>query len=148
MKADLDLVRRLAARDHQLVTVATTRADGSAQASVVNAAVVGHPVDGRPVVAFVTYGPAKLANLRARPRATLVFRAGWEWATLEGRTELVGPDDPAPAGFDPARLPQLLRDVFVAAGGTHDDWRAYDRAVAEERRVVVLVEPERVYSNR
>ena len=77
MKADLDLVRRLAARDHQLATVATTRADGSAQASLVNAAVLGHPVDGRPVVAFVTYGATKLANLRARPRATLVVLAGW-----------------------------------------------------------------------
>jgi hypothetical protein len=41
----------------------------------------------------------------------------------------------------------LLRKVFTAAGGTHDDWDAYDRTMAEQRRTVVLVEPTRVYSN-
>jgi hypothetical protein len=39
----------------------------------------------------------------------------------------------------------LLRDIFTAAGGTHDDWDTYDRVMATERRVAVLVEPERVY---
>jgi hypothetical protein len=38
--------------------------------------------------------------------------------------------------------------VFVAAGGTHDDWATYDRVMAEERRAAVLVSPVRVYSNR
>jgi len=73
------------------------------------------------VIAFVTYGKAKLANLRARPRATLVFRAGWQWASAEGSCEIIGPDDPL-SGFDPAALPELLRGVFRAAGGSHDDW--------------------------
>jgi hypothetical protein len=41
----------------------------------------------------------------------------------------------------------LLREVFSAAGGTHDDWDEYDRAMREERRTVVLVTPTRVYSN-
>ena len=60
--------------------------------------------------------------------------------------EIAGPDDPLP-GFDPAGLPGLLREVFTAAGGTHDDWPTYDRVMAEERRAAVLVSPERVYSN-
>ena len=34
-----------------------------------------------------------------------------------------------------------------AAGGTHDDWDAYDRAMAEERRTAVLVSVSRIYSN-
>lgn len=147
MSADLDMVRAIAANDHFLAVVATTRRDGTVQASVVSAGVLDHPVSGTPAVGFVTYGPTKLANLRARPRASVVWRAGWQWVTVEGPAELAGPDDELP-GFDPARVPQLLRDVFRAAGGTHDDWDTYDRVMREERRTTVLVAPERVYSNR
>lgn len=143
----LGRVRDLAAREHGLVVVSTLRADGSAPASVVNAGVLDHPVTGDPVVAFVARGGArKPANLRARPRATVVFRVGWEWVAIEGTTELAGPGDVLP-GLDPDVLPQLLRDVFAAAGGTHDDWDEYDRVMAAERRTAVLVQPERVYSN-
>jgi len=41
----------------------------------------------------------------------------------------------------------LLREIFIAAGGTHDDWDTYDRVMREERRTAVLVTPSRVYSN-
>jgi hypothetical protein len=41
----------------------------------------------------------------------------------------------------------LLRDVFTAAGGTHDDWDEYDRTMEEQRRTVVLIAATRVYSN-
>jgi PPOX class probable F420-dependent enzyme len=140
-------VRDLAAREHGLAVVATLRADGSAPASVVNAGVFDHPVSGVPVVAFVARGSTrKLANLRVRPRATVVFRVGWEWAAVEGAAELLGPDD-ALLGFDPGAIPQLLRDVFTAAGGTHDDWDEYDRVMAAEHRTAVFVHPERVYAN-
>lgn len=143
----LDRVRELAAREHGLAVVTTPRIDGTAPASVVNAGVLDHPVTGDPVVAFVARGGArKLANLRARPYATVVFRVGWEWVATEGTTELVGPDD-ALSGLDPDALPQLLRDVFTAAGGTHDDWDEYDRVMAAECRTAVLVRPTRVYSN-
>ncbi len=143
---NLDDVARIGTADHHLAVVATTRADDTVQASVVNAGTVAHPVTQRPVVAFVTYGQAKLSNLRARPRATVVFRSGWEWVAVEGACEIVGPDDVL-AGFDPTDLPGLLRAIFVAAGGTHDDWAAFDRAMTQERRAAVLVAPERIYSN-
>ena len=74
------------------------------------------------------------------------FRRGWQWATVEGEAELAGPDDPQ-AWLDGEGLRLLLRAVFVAAGGTHDDWDEYDRVMAEQRRTVVLVNPTRVYSN-
>jgi PPOX class probable F420-dependent enzyme len=145
--ASLERVAAFVAREHGLAVVSTTRADGSMPASVVNAGVLDHPVTGSPVVALVARGGArKLANLRARPRATVVFRVGWEWVTIEGPTELVGPDD-ALTGVDADELPGLLRDIFTAAGGTHDDWDEYDRVMAAERRTAVLVHPERVYSN-
>jgi hypothetical protein len=51
---------------------------------------------------------------------------------------LAGPDDELP-GLASEQVPQLLRDVFTAAGGTHDDWDEYDRTMAAERRTAVLV---------
>jgi hypothetical protein len=114
---------------------------------VVNAGVLDHPVTGRPVVGLVAMGSSrKLANLRARPAITVVVRAGWEWAAAEGEAELAGPADPLPGLADGA-LPGLLRDVFKAAGGTHDDWAEYDRVMAREGRTAVLVEPRRLYAN-
>lgn len=143
---DLNDVETIAAGDSYLAVIATTRADGTVQASVVNAGIVDHPVSKQPVVAFVTYGRVKLANLRARPRLTAVFRSGWQWASVEGTAQIIGLDDPLD-GFALSGLPRLIRDIFAAAGGTHDDWAEFDRAMAEERRAAVLVRPERVYSN-
>jgi PPOX class probable F420-dependent enzyme len=136
----------LAREEHGLVVVSTLRADGTIQSSLVNAGVLPHPVTGEIRLAFVTYGRVKLANLRARPQLTATFRNGWRWGTVEGRAQLAGPGDPQP-WLDPERLRLLLRDVFVAAGGEHDDWAEYDRVMAEQRRTVVLVEPTRVYGN-
>jgi len=142
----LDDVVELARPEHFLMTVATLRADGTIQASLVNAGVMNHPLDGPPVLAFVTSGRAKLGNMRDRPQITLTVRSGWQWATVEGRAEIIGPDDPHP-GVDAERLRLLLREVFTAAGGTHDDWDAYDAEMVEQGRSAVLVTPTRVYSN-
>lgn len=137
----------LVGRDHGLCVVSTLRAAGTIQSSLVNAGVLTDPVAGAQVIGFTTRGgSAKLVNLRARPRATIVVRAGWDWAAVEGPVELAGPADPLP-GVDAESLRVLLRDVFTAAGGTHDDWPTYDRVMAEERRAVVMIAPERVYSN-
>jgi len=46
---------------------------------------------------------------------------------------------------DQPDVPRLLRDVFTAAGGTHDNWPEYDRIMAEERRTAVFVKIERQY---
>jgi len=137
----------IGSRDKFLAVISTARADGTIQSSLVNAGVLTDPDNGEQVVGFVTYGPAKLANLRARPQLTVTFRAGWEWAAIEGRARIIGPDDPAP-GVDAERLRLLRREVFAAAGGTHENWAEYDRVMAAERRAVVLVAPTRIYSNR
>jgi PPOX class probable F420-dependent enzyme len=145
--ADLTDYARLVTRDQGLGVVSTLRADQTIQASVVNTGVLDHPVHGRPVVGFTTRGGTrKLVNLRARPRLAVTVRAGWEWVTVEGTAELIGPDDPA-EGVDAEGLRLLLRAVFSAAGGTHDDWPTYDRVMAEERRAAVLISPARVYPN-
>jgi PPOX class probable F420-dependent enzyme len=145
--ASIEYVRDLSGRDHGLAVVVTQRADGSPQTSIANAGVLMHPVSGEAVVGIVVAGDTrKHANLRRRPRATVVFRAGWEWVAVDGPVDLAGPDDSL-EGLDAGRVPQVLRDVFSAAGGTHDDWDEYDRVMAAERRLAVLVRPERVYSN-
>ena len=68
------------------------------------------------------------------------------WAAVEGTTEIVGPDDPHP-DVDGETLRALLRDIFRAAGGTHDGWGSYDRVMVEERRAAVLLAPRRAYTN-
>jgi len=144
---DIGDFSRLAAREAGLVVVSTLRDDATIQSSLVNAGVLGHPVSDEPVVGFVSRGDShKLNYLRARPRVTIVARAGWEWVAVEGAVALIGPGDPQP-NFDAEQLRVLLRDIFTAAGGTHDDWDAYDKVMADERRTAVLVKPERAYSN-
>ena len=144
---DLADFAALVGRDNGLGVVSTLRPDATIQSSVVNVGVLPHPLTGAQVVAFVSRGAShRLGYLRARPRATVVLRAGWQWAAAEGAVELCGPDDPLP-GVDAERLRVLLRDIFTAAGGTHDDWDTYDAVMAAERRTAVLVTPDRVYSS-
>jgi PPOX class probable F420-dependent enzyme len=143
----LSRINELGAREHFLAVVVTVRPDGEPSTSVVNAGVTMHPTSGEPIVAFVSQGgTAKLANLRRNPTTSLVFRAGWEWVAVHGTAEIVGPDDPM-VGVDAEGLRILLRDVYHAAGGVHDNLAEYDRAMAEERRAAVLVRPSRFTTN-
>ena len=145
--AGLELVARYGARERWLAVLVTLRPNGEPSTSVVNAGVLPHPVTGEEVVAFVARGAtAKLANLRRHPRATLVFRSGWEWVAVTGPVELAGPDDDLP-GLGADALPDLLREVFHAAGGAHDDLDIYDRIMAAERRTAVLLRPQRFATN-
>ena len=47
----------------------------------------------------------------------------------------------------PSNLPSLLRAIFVAAGGQHDDWDEFDAVMVRERRFALLVDPQRVENN-
>lgn len=146
--ASVEDIQRLVALDHGLASLSTLRPNGTVQSTVVNAGLIDHPVTGGKVAAFVGR-PAtrKIVNLRRNPAATLLWRAGWAWATAEGSVELVGPDDPLD-GIAPDGLPGLLRRVYSAAGGgEHDDWAEYDRAMVAERRMAVLLTPTRIYVN-
>jgi len=152
----LGLIRAIGGADRWLAVLVTTRAGlGSTAArngmepsvSVVNAGVLAHPTTGESIVAFVARGrTAKLTNLRADPRATLVFRAGWEWVSVRGPAELAGPDDTG-LGLDSEALRLLLRDIYAAAGGNHDDLDTYDKAMAADHRTAVLIRPDRFTTN-
>ena len=134
--ADLDLVARVAGATQWLAVFSVARGDGSVHSSLVNAGLLDHPSSGERVVGVVVRGDArKLALARDAGHATVTFRDGWQWVSVEGEVDLAGSD------------PQLLRDVFVGAGGTHDDWDEYDRVMAAENRTAILLSPRRVVTN-
>jgi PPOX class probable F420-dependent enzyme len=143
--ADLADFEALVPADHGLVVMTVLGPDGRMRPSVVNAGVIDHPLTGDRVVAVVIHGSArKLVHLRAMPRASVVLRGGWRWAAVEGPAQIAGPDDPVD-GIGSERLRLLLREIFTAAGGTHEDFDEYDRVMAAERRAAVLITPERVF---
>jgi hypothetical protein len=144
--ADLALVKELAAADDFLAVIALSRPDGSVHASLVKAGIIDDPETGQPSIGVVIGGTArKLDYLRQNPRATVVFKETWRWVAVEGPVRLEGPDDPAPHPGRPVL--EVIRDVYQAAGGTHDDWDAFDRAMAEDRRCAVFIAVDRISSN-
>ena len=144
MTEQLGPFAEVAAQDNGLCVLSMSRSNGTVAASVVNAGVLPHPLTGDPAVGLVARGLRKLEHLRADPRATIVARAGWRWAAVEGTVDIFGPDDPH-LEIDAETLRIILRKVFVAAGGTHDDWDTYDRTLAEERSAAVMITPVRTY---
>jgi hypothetical protein len=85
----------------------------------------------------------KLAHLRANPRATVVFKQGYQWVAVPGRARLLGPDD----GADDVDVPSTLRSIYLAAGGAHEDWAAFDRTMADVRRCGVFIRADAITSN-
>jgi hypothetical protein len=143
--ADLELVNRLAAADHHLAVFTTARLDGTVHASVVNAGIIEDPIDGQQGVGAVVYGAStKLSLLRRSGTAGVVFKSGFEWVAVAGPVRLIGPDDGTEFGLD---VPAVVRSVFQAAGGTHDDWDEFDRIMAEERRCAVFVGAAKITTN-
>ena len=117
--------------------VTTIGRSGRPQATILRAG----PHEGK--MAFVVRGDTvKLRNLARDPHCTvLTVETSWRrYVTVEGSAAVHGPDN-----TDAEELRLLLRTVFTAAGGTHDNWDEYDRVMREERRAVVIVTPERVY---
>src|SRR4051812_33342718 len=141
---DVDRVRRVAEADPQAM-FATSRRDGTIQASLIRAGVFDHPVTGRPTVAALLRGyTVKLRHLRRIPRATVLFRSPNAWVTVEGHVSIIGPVDGG-EGYDPATFPALRRAVYTAAGGTPTaEW---EQLMDDEQRALVFVEFDRVYSN-
>ena len=119
--------------------VTTRRANGATQASIVvcgayqgNAAFVA--VHGRSV---------KVRNLRRDPNCSvLAVTDDWRsFATIEGQASLYDASN-----TDSEELRVLLREVYRVCGDKdHPDWEEYDQAMVDQRAVVVLVRPERVY---
>jgi hypothetical protein len=104
----------LAHGERGLVVVSTLRADGTIQSSLVNAGVLAHPATSETVLGFVTAGPVKLANLRARPQVTATFGDGWQWAAVEGPPS--SPDRTTPSHGWPRRPPVTASGHLLCGG--------------------------------
>jgi len=68
------------------------------------------------------------------------------WVAVTGPADIIGSGE-LPDGIDDDALRLLLRDVFRAAGGTHDDYDEYDRVMASEGRAAMFVTPDRILGN-
>lgn len=140
----IDDVKEKLALETGLAVISTTQADGRVLSSVANCGVVDHPITGAPSVALVSAaGAARLGHIRRGSEVTIAIRRGWTWVAITGPADIIGPNE-LPEGFDANDLRLLLRDIFQAAGGTHDDYDEYDRVLAAERRAAVLVTPSRI----
>ena len=66
---------------------------------------------------------------------------------MTGKAQLIGPDDRVDK-IDSEGLRLLLREIYIAAGGHHDDFEEYDREMVRSRRTAILVEPTRIIGNQ
>ena len=114
--------------------LAVTRADGKPQMSPVSGTV--NP-DGLVVVSSreTAY---KVRSLQARPYAAYCGFAdqffGKPWVQIEGPARIVT----LPDAMEP------LVDYYRSISGEHPDWDDYRAAMERDRRVLILITPERV----
>ena len=131
-----DQAREFMAEHHKAV-LSTFRRNGMSQLSVI---VVGPFEDG---AAFTTTADrAKLQNLQRDPRCSLLVSQDgwWGFMVLEGEAKIMSADN-----TEPERFKSALREVYRSIAGEHPDWPAYDQAMLDEKRSVVVVVPDHVY---
>ena len=145
--SDIEIFSNYLSEETGLVTVSTTQVDGKVLSSVVNCGMIEHPLTGATCVAFVSGSrAARLKHIDRGSQVTITARRGWAWSSVTGPADLIRPEQ-VPESIDKEQMRLLLREVFHAAGGVHDDLEEYDRAMVQEGRVVVCVTPERVLGN-
>ena len=145
---NLDLLHRFLADETGLATISTVQQDGRVLSSIANCEIIRHPLSGIECVALVSVGTAaRLRHVRRGSEVTIAVRRGWNWVAATGKAELIGPDDNVDS-VDAEALRLLLREIYQAAGGTHDDFDEYDAEMIRSRRAAVLVTPTRVIGNQ
>ncbi len=145
--SDIETFSNYLSEETGLATVSTTQVDGKVLSSVVNCGIIQHPLTGATCVAFVSgSNAARLKHIDRGSQVTISVRRGWAWSSVTGPADLIRPEN-LPDSIDTEKMRLLLREVFHAAGGVHDDLEEYDRAIAEEGRVVICVIPERILGN-
>ena len=132
---DAEDALQFVAENHRAVLV-TRRRDGGVQTSPIT---VGR--DGERVAISSRETAYKVRNLRRDPTATLCVltdRFYGSWMSIEGPVEIVS-------------LPEAMDGLIAyyrAISGEHPDWDDYRAAMERDRRVLVLVTPERVGPTR
>jgi PPOX class probable F420-dependent enzyme len=120
-------------REHHRAVMATRRADGAPQMSIIAANVDD---EGR-VVVSTREAAVKARNLRRDPRVSFCILPddGWSgpWIQVDGIATVLS----LPEAMEP------LVDYYRSTAGEHPDWDDYRAAMERERRVLVRVELER-----
>ncbi|AFM19751.1 PPOX class probable F420-dependent enzyme [Mycolicibacterium chubuense NBB4] len=123
----LDFIRP---RHHMVLT--TFRADGSLQSSPVTG---GVDDQGRIVVASYPQR-AKAANIRRRPRASVVVLSdefNGPYVQVDGDAEVIE----LPDAVEP------LVEYFRCVAGEHSDWDEYRQAMVDQGKCLIRVTPQR-----
>jgi PPOX class probable F420-dependent enzyme len=135
MQMDVSTALMSLRANHHAV-LATTRADGRPQMSPIVASV---NADG--VIAISSRETAvKVKNLRRDPYGSLcVVNDGFygEWVQIEGPATVLS----LPDAMEP------LVDYYRSLSGEHPDWADYRAAMERDRRVLILIRPERAGPN-
>lgn len=124
-------------RDHHRGVLATYRSDGRPQLSPVTASLddAGHVVVSSREPAY------KVRNLRRDPRASYCgFTDAFfgRWVQVEGTARIVS-------------LPEAMDGLvayYRSVSGEHPDWDDYRAAMERDRRVLIVITPERAGPNR
>jgi PPOX class probable F420-dependent enzyme len=120
-------------REHHRAVMATRRADGAPQMSIVAANV---DADGR-VIVSTRETAVKTKNLRrdARVSFCILPEDGWagQWIQVDGTATVLS----LPEAMEP------LVEYYRSTAGEHPDWDDYRAAMERERRVLVRVDLER-----
>ena len=132
---DLDEARAFL-REHHRGVMATVRADGRPQLSVI---AVGVDEEGRAIVSS-REDTFKVRNARRDPHVSVCVTSDdfWKWIQIDGTATVVS----LPEAMEP------LVDYYRRVAGEHPDWDDYRRAMAEDRRVLVRIDIERAGPNR
>jgi PPOX class probable F420-dependent enzyme len=126
----------------RLGVLATIKSNGLPQLSPVTPY---YDRDAGTIYVSMTEGRAKTVNLRRDPRAALEVTSadGWAWATAEGAVTLIGP------GTDPhGPEVEALVDYYRKAAGEHPDWHEYRTVMVADRRVLMVMQVEKVYGEK
>jgi PPOX class probable F420-dependent enzyme len=120
-------------REHHRAVMATRRADGTPQMSIVAANV---DADGR-VIVSTRETAVKTKNLRRDPHVSFCIlpEDGWsgQWIQVDGTATVLS----LPEAMEP------LVEYYRSTAGEHPDWDDYRAAMERERRVLVRVDLER-----
>jgi len=125
-----ELAEHLRGRNQWIL--ATTRADGRPQMSMVTGGMVA---DGR--LAVSTYpSRAKTRNARRNPAVSVLVMGDAfndAWVQIDGTAVVLDMPDAADA----------FVEYFRAIRGEHDDWDEYRQAMADQGKSIIMIEPTR-----
>ena len=118
--------------------LSTRRKNGGSQLSIVTVGLVDDEI-----CFSITERRSKFYILKRDPTCSLLVSQDdwWGYIVVEGKANLKGSFN-----TDPETLRNLHRTVYrETAEKDHPDWEEFDQAMINDQRVVVIIEPEKIY---